>query len=157
MSLDVLLVTDADDFESVLPAVGSLAHTMRRAPLADHVNGHSDKADVAIIDARDPQYYTGASTATGKRAGHIPGAGNLTFSTLAGEDGKLNSVEKLREQFSAAGVKPGDRVVSYCHIGQQATMVYFAARYLGFDARLYDGSWEDWSAHADWPAEVSKQ
>ncbi|HWF30884.1 MAG TPA: response regulator transcription factor [Mycobacterium sp.] len=52
MSLDVLLLTDADDFESVLPALSSCAHTMRRAPLADHVDGHSDKADVAIIDAR---------------------------------------------------------------------------------------------------------
>ena len=52
MSLDVLLLTDADDFESVLPTLNSFAHTMRRAPLADHVDGHSDNADVAIIDAR---------------------------------------------------------------------------------------------------------
>jgi DNA-binding response OmpR family regulator len=52
MSLDVLLLTDADDFESVLPTLKSIAHTMRRAPLADHVEGHSDTADVAIIDAR---------------------------------------------------------------------------------------------------------
>lgn len=52
MSLDVLLLTDADDFESVLPTLSSCAHTMRRATLADHVDGHSDNADVAIIDAR---------------------------------------------------------------------------------------------------------
>lgn len=52
MSLDVLLLTDADDFESVLPTLSSWAHTMRRAPLADHVDGHPDKADVAIIDGR---------------------------------------------------------------------------------------------------------
>jgi DNA-binding response OmpR family regulator len=52
MSLDVLLLTDADDFESVLPTLGSFAHTMRRAPLADHIDGRCDKADAAIIDAR---------------------------------------------------------------------------------------------------------
>lgn len=52
MFLDVLLLTDADDFESVLPTLSSFAHTIRRAPLADQVDGHSDKADVAIIDAR---------------------------------------------------------------------------------------------------------
>ena len=52
MSLDVLLLTDADDFESVLPTLNSFAHTMRRAPLTAHVDGHSDKADVAVIDAR---------------------------------------------------------------------------------------------------------
>ena len=52
MSLDVLLLTDADDFESVLPTLNSFARTTRRAPLGDHVAGHSDKVDVAIIDAR---------------------------------------------------------------------------------------------------------
>jgi len=123
---------------------------------ADYVRGNLRQPGVDIVDARDPQYYSGASTSTGKRAGHIPGATNLTYSTLIDEDGKLNSEEKLRQQFAAAGVQPGDRVVSYCHIGQQATMVYFAARYLGMDARLYDGSWEEWSAHASWPAEVAK-
>jgi thiosulfate/3-mercaptopyruvate sulfurtransferase len=61
--------------------------------------------------------------------------------------------EQFREKLAAAGAKPGDRVVSYCHIGQQATVVYFAARYLGYDARLFDGSFEDWNAHTDWPVE----
>jgi DNA-binding response OmpR family regulator len=51
MSLDVLLLTDAGDFESVLPTLSSFAQTMRRAPLTDYVDGH-DGADVAIVDAR---------------------------------------------------------------------------------------------------------
>jgi DNA-binding response OmpR family regulator len=51
MSLDVLLLTDDDDFESVLPALNSFAQTMRRAPLTDYVDGPRG-ADVAIVDAR---------------------------------------------------------------------------------------------------------
>jgi thiosulfate/3-mercaptopyruvate sulfurtransferase len=120
----------------------------------DYVSANLHHAGVDIVDARLPEYYSGAKIPNGKRAGHIPGAANLAYSSLVDEQGKLKPVETLRQQFREAGVKPGDRVVSYCHIGQQATLVYFAARYLGFDARLYDGSWEDWSAHKELPAEV---
>jgi thiosulfate/3-mercaptopyruvate sulfurtransferase len=41
--------------------------------------------------------------------------------------------------------------VSYCHIGQQASLVWLAARMLGYEARLYDGSFEDWSGREDLP------
>jgi thiosulfate/3-mercaptopyruvate sulfurtransferase len=120
----------------------------------DFVRANLQHPGVAIIDARNAEYYTGASTSTGKRAGHIPGATNLTFSTLLDANGKFKSPEVLASMFRDAGVKQGDRVVSYCHIGQQATVVYFVARYLGYDARMFDGSWEEWSAHSDLPAVV---
>ena len=111
--------------------------------------GHSG---MDIVDARAPEYYLGENTAQGKRSGHIPGAVNLPFSSLTDGQGKFYSADELRGMFARTGIKAGDRVVSYCHIGLQATMVYFTARYLGYDARLYDGSWEDWSAHQEFPA-----
>jgi 3-mercaptopyruvate sulfurtransferase SseA len=51
----------------------------------------------------------------------------------------------LRRVFNQAGVSKGDEIVAYCHIGQQATAVVFAARLLGYKARLYDGSYQDWT------------
>jgi 3-mercaptopyruvate sulfurtransferase SseA len=30
-------------------------------------------------------------------------------------------------------------------VGMRASVVYFVARYLGYDARLYDGSIIDWT------------
>lgn len=73
--------------------------------------------------------------------------------------GWQREAENLRRTstlFRAAGIHPGDRVVSYRHIGRQVSLLYFVARYLGCDARLYDGSWQDWSRHADFPAQKSR-
>ncbi|BDB43549.1 MULTISPECIES: winged helix-turn-helix domain-containing protein [Mycobacterium] len=49
--MDVLLLTDAADFESVLE-LDSFALTVRSAPLRDGADGAVSGADVAIIDAR---------------------------------------------------------------------------------------------------------
>ncbi len=48
--MDVLLLTDQDEFELALPTLNSFAHTTRRAPLG--ADADCDSADVAIIDAR---------------------------------------------------------------------------------------------------------
>lgn len=51
MSLDVLVITDADDFDRALPPLASFARITRRAPLNDG-HGPTDFGDVAIVDAR---------------------------------------------------------------------------------------------------------
>ncbi|HSB10372.1 MAG TPA: sulfurtransferase [Blastocatellia bacterium] len=118
---------------------------------AGWVSANMNKPKIAIVDARAPEFYTGASAGRMPRAGHIPSAVNLPFSTLADAANKLKDSPTLRQLFADAGIKQGDQIVSYCHIGQQATLVYFVAKYLGYDARLYDGSFEDWSKRSDLP------
>jgi thiosulfate/3-mercaptopyruvate sulfurtransferase len=121
----------------------------------DYVNAHRDGAGVRVVDARLPQYFSGETPGRNQRPGHIPGAVSIPYSTLVDEQGKLKPAAELERSFAGAGVRSGERVVSYCHIGQQASLVYFVARYLGYDARLYDGSFEDWSRHTDLPVEKS--
>ena len=115
------------------------------------VSANLGKPKVAIVDARAPEFYTGASAGRMPRAGHIPNAVNVPFSSLADDANKLKDSATLKKIFEEAGIKPGKEVVSYCHIGQQATLIYFVARYLGYDARLYDGSFEDWSKRSELP------
>lgn len=38
-------------------------------------------------------------------------------------------------------------------MGQQASLLFLAARLLGRDVRLYDGSFEDWSKRMELPVE----
>lgn len=91
------------------------------------------------------------------RAGHIPHARSIPFSTLVDDStNRFKSAEALRALFTSAGVKPNDSVATYCHIGQQASLLYFVARYLGYDAHLYDGSFQDWSNRRDLAVEKSE-
>jgi len=122
---------------------------------AGFISANLHHPGIDIVDARLTGFYTGEQIPPGQRAGHIPGAVSMPFNSLIDNLGKLKPAGELSGMFNAAGIKSGDWVVSYCHVGQQATVIYFVARYLGYDARLYDGSWQDWSAHKELPAETS--
>jgi thiosulfate/3-mercaptopyruvate sulfurtransferase len=117
---------------------------------AEWVRRHAADPGVAILDARTPEFYRGDSAGMMPRAGHIPGAINIPFTTLLNDGKTLKSPEILRELLTPAAHR---LPVIYCHIGQQATLLYFVARYLGMSPRLYDGSFQDWSTRPGLPVE----
>lgn len=139
--------------EAPVVARGNITQHPRQELVVDAawVSANLKNPKVAIVDARDPQFYTGASAGRMPRAGHIPTAVNITFSRLADAANKFKDSATLAKIFNDAGVAQGKQVVSYCHIGLQASLVYFVAKYLGYDARLYDGSFEDWSKRTELP------
>jgi thiosulfate/3-mercaptopyruvate sulfurtransferase len=109
-----------------------------------------------IIDARSARFYKGEPAGM-SRGGHIPGAKNIAFTDVIDSTNKFLSYDDLKTIFDKAGIRSGSKVITYCHIGQQASLLYFVARYLGHDASLYDGSFEDWSSREDLPVEVPEK
>lgn len=102
-----------------------------------------------IIDARLTRFYNGDGGGF-PRPGHIPTAVNVPLSSVS-TNGYLKSIGELKTLFADAGVDQSKPVITYCHIGQQATLLWFVATMLGHDARLFDGSFQEWSGTARLP------
>ena len=138
------------------PAKGSFTLALRPELVVDaaFVHGNVENPKVAVIDARNEEFYNGRETNQG-RNGHIPGARSIPFPSIIDSAGRFKDQATLRTMFAEAGAEPGDRVVTYCHIGQQATLVWFGARLAGFDAVLYDGSFQDWAQRTELPVVTS--
>ncbi len=126
---------------------------------AAYVRSHLGTAKVTVVDGRSRSFYDGVETGDSMgrkhRTGHIAGAKSVPFTELTDDRLMVRPASELLDIFTKAGVQPGDTIIGYCHIGQQATAMLFAARTLGHPVILYDGSFEDWSRHADFPVETT--
>lgn len=106
-----------------------------------------------VLDARAPQRYRGEEEPVDPRAGHIPGARNLFHRDLIDEHGLLRTPEQIRARLTEAGVDPEaqETPIVYCGSGVTATHEIVALASAGVRARLYPGSWSQYSA-TDRPA-----
>lgn len=109
---------------------------------------------LSLVDARTDDQYSSRGPGAGGRLnpGHIPSAKRLGWEDLmeSPERPVFLSEGDLADRFIAAGADPGDTVVTYCQVGLRASVTYMIARMLGYETRLFDGSWRDWGAR-DFP------
>ncbi|HJU89713.1 MAG TPA: rhodanese-like domain-containing protein [Gemmatimonadaceae bacterium] len=124
---------------------------------AKWIAANKAKPGVKVIDARATRFYTGEDDGQQPRGGRIPGAASIPYTTITNDASDFVDRQEMARQFSAAGVKSKDVVVTYCHIGMQASVLYLAARALGHQARLYDGSFQDWSSRSELPVTTGSQ
>lgn len=70
------------------------------------------------------------------------------------ERARVNGEPAPPRQRTPAAAPRGSTVIVYCRTGVQASMLYFVSRYLGYETKMYDGSFVDWSRRgADFPVE----
>jgi thiosulfate/3-mercaptopyruvate sulfurtransferase len=97
-----------------------------------------------LIDARAVERYRGEIEPIDPKAGHIPGALSAPLTENLGPDRRFKSAADLRLRYEALGAEGG--AVFYCGSGVNATHHILAMEIAGLpNARLYAGSWSDWS------------
>ena len=118
-----------------------------RVVSADWIKARLSSPRMTLLDARPDNEFTGADGGMNGAhvKGHLPDAQQLVWNTLLDSTGKYLPDVELRKKFEAIGATTTTPLVSYCMIGMRASVTYFVARHLGYDARLYDGSIVDWT------------
>ena len=120
----------------------------------NQVEAHAGDRGWSLVDARAPERYRGESEPLDRVAGHIPGATNHFFQWNLDERGTFRTPEELRARFRADIIVP-ERVVCYCGSGVTACHNLLALEHAGVSgAKLYPGSWSEWSSDPARPVEV---
>lgn len=118
---------------------------------ADQIAG----TDAVVLDARTRVRYADGDPAIDPRPGHIPGAYTAPWAdNLDPETGRFLPAAALRHRYRLDAGQPPPNYVAYCGSGVTACHDLLALTAAGHtDTALYAGSWSQWGADVDRPAE----
>ncbi|MCH5645018.1 sulfurtransferase [Gordonia sp. ABSL49_1] len=107
-----------------------------------------------LLDVRAGERYRGEVEPVDPRAGHIPGARNAPTVANLDSDGRFREADDLRIMFAELGIDAESDVVVYCGSGVNAAHAIAALEIAGYPARLFPGSFSQWSSDPDRPVET---
>lgn len=133
------------------PSAGGVELAYGALPLLplSEVAGFADAE--LLLDARAAERYRGEVEPIDPRAGHVPGAVSAPTTENVDAAGRFLPADVLRERFASLGAQPGSPVGVYCGSGVTAAHEAVALTLAGFDARVFPGSWSQWSNHPELP------
>lgn len=123
------------------------------------VREHLGDETTLLIDGRAPDRFRGQNETIDPVGGRIPYARNRFYRDNLDASGRFKTPEALRADFGAILGRTGPRqVVNYCGSGVSACHNLLAMEVAGLPgARLYPGSWSEWSADASRPVASGEQ
>jgi thiosulfate/3-mercaptopyruvate sulfurtransferase len=121
----------------------------RTASLED-VQRASRDGSAPILDVREAFRYRGESEPIDLAAGHIPGAVNVPLAQNLDDTGRFRPATELARHYrDALGARDATEVIVHCGSGVTACHTLLAMEHAGLPAaRLYVGSWSEWSRNA---------
>lgn len=122
----------------------------------DYVLKNLNSNATVVVDARMKKFYDGEPVGN-PRDGHIAGAKNIPYPDLIDPNNFIKPIDQLQGYFTPVIDSKDKEVVTYCFIGQTASVVYLAGRILGYHMKLYDGSMQEWSRIKELPMEVTEK
>ncbi len=102
-------------------------------------------ASGVLLDVRAPERFRGETEPLDPIAGHIPGAVNLPTGKHVADDGTLRDLATLKKNFADAGIDDDTPVAAYCGSGITAVHTALVLAEAGIDAKIFHGSWSQWS------------
>ncbi len=110
---------------------------------------------LCTINALNPEFHTGEGKSRYGRPGRVPNSVNVPARTLIAEDNSFVDLDKAAAHFKAAGLQPGQKVITYCGGGISATVDNLMLYRLGYDdIATYDASMGEWARDAGLPIET---
>lgn len=130
----------------VLPPYPANSWTLPIATMDEVAKAASDPGRL-VIDVREGYRYRGEKEPIDTVAGHIPGAANVPYIENMDAEGKFFPAGVLKEKYGNVlnNIKPFD-VIVHCGSGVTACHTLLALDEAGIKgAKLYVGSWSEWS------------
>lgn len=111
-----------------------------------------DAGTAQVLDARSADEYRGRDARGNPRAGHLPGALNVSHTQLLDDRNRLLPPPALAALLKEAGLEPGRPVITHCQGGGRAALAALAAARAGYGPVVnYYLSFGDWSRDASCP------
>ncbi len=127
------------------------------AVTADRIAAQLGRDDLRLVDARAPERFAGTTEPLDRVAGHIPGAVNYFYQESLAPDATFLPPPQIEDLVrEAIGTREPRDVVVYCGSGVTACHALLAFEHAGIrGAKLYPGSWSEWSSDPGRPVETS--
>lgn len=128
------------------------------AVTVEDVLARKGRPGVVLVDARPHNEFIGDDDVW-LRKGHIPGAISFHWARLMQKQNthQFLPFEKVKAELEAAGLTSDKEILVYCGTSREGSLLRFYLKHVAKyrNVHLYEGSWKEYAALKQYPAETA--